>query len=108
AICNVTLAKESMVGSGKLYIFCARDMCREITSRVDSDTPVADPMQHQRRNADRRENVTCIDFAVHFEYSDRRRGPRALSFPARKGTPKGLIRRPARRHKSSHVFTCAP
>jgi len=77
--------KRKVVRSGQLDVFRTRDLGRQITSRVNGHTRVADPMQHQRWHSNRRENVTRINFTVHLEYCDRGRRTRGRPFPGAQG-----------------------
>jgi hypothetical protein len=83
--------------------FCADDVVGEVPAGIDCDPRVADPVQDQRRHADRRQNVLRVDLAVHAQYGCCSRWARALPLAARKPAQRvgveGEIRRKCVGHK---------
>ena len=55
----------------------AWDQARDVAPFLHEQRPVAGAVEHQRRHANRRENVRDVDFGVHARQRDGRRRARA-------------------------------
>ena len=74
---------DDVIGARKLDELGARDVLRQKATTLHIHPRIAGPMEHESRNADRREDVANIDLAVHSHQRDHRRRTCAQSFEAR-------------------------
>src|SRR5260370_12926 len=79
-----------------LTMLRAGDAVSEITPGLNRYRAVADTMHDQCRHTDYRQNIACVDFAVHATYRHYRRRAGALAFKAGEDAAGRLLGHPPR------------